>query len=300
MRSHYVYVLPLSYSNSDTSCRDNCEFSSHIDLTQNKTSVQHTFNTCKWLSCTADSGGGIFFQSSSSEATLTVTDSQFLSCKAIDTRGGGIHIIGSVTLTLKSTLFHSCTAVSNGDFGAGGVELDSLTSHPLISQCSFVSCISGNDGGGLCFLSGTFSQDSLALEEDKFISCQSQNSDNGGGGASEIWMNTQITGISNTLFVSCSSLCVGGALAMSVNPRTYSSFINFCFFTSNTSPAGNDALIHFDNSIQWRNVFSRSFTTTTENSLVQNYPDKTPLTFSESNNWLPQTNSNRNSIAAGC
>ena len=209
MRKHYVHSHTLSYSNSDTSCRDNCEFSSQIDLTQNATSVQHTFTTCKWLSCTAACGGGIFFQSSSSEATLTVTDSQFLSCKATYSRGGGIYTFGSVTLTLTSTLFHSCSALSIGDYGSGGIELDSPSSHPHISQCIFVSCIAGNDGGAFGIFGGSFSQSSIGLIDTYCLSCHSQNSANGGGGASEMWENTHITGISNSLFTSCTSLCIG-------------------------------------------------------------------------------------------
>ena len=138
MRKHNPIHSFHSFNADVSSRRNEFEFWSSLNLTNNHTDVEHTFISCKWISCTGNSGGGIYYQKSDSRATLTIKKGEFYLCKATVSRGGGVYVDGINTIIIEETLFHTCTAAAQYNAGGGGVEIVSLQSAPNIEQTSFL------------------------------------------------------------------------------------------------------------------------------------------------------------------
>ena len=167
---------------------------------------------------------------------------------------------------------------------------------PEITECRFLSCEAGSDGGGLYLYQtkGGINGVNLPVRECRFIKCiphgysgGSYNSADGGG--LMYWSNDYTLGVTNSLFSKCYSDLRGGALFLVLNNNPFTHIVRFCFFSENTAEKGNNALIYLNGSSadDWTKVFFHSFTldTTLTNSLVQNHPAATPVTV----NWLPLT-----------
>ena len=293
MRNHYIYSLPLFHSNSDPYCRYDCAFTSQINLTENATSIQHSFTSCKWKRCKAPIGGAIYFTPSNSQSSLIITDSQFLSCEATSTLGGGLYLSGVGTLQITKSSFALCTAQATEDSGGGAMQFEKTSVSLLISSNDFVECSSENDAGSISCTQSTFTQSCCPFVNNRFVSCHSKNSTNGGGGGILLWSNPTAFGVSNNIFARCTSLLMGGGIHLALPSDRYSSFIKFCFFASNSSPHGKDVHIKFSQTENWNNVFLHSFTTDTTKSLGKNWPNPTDVS-GDSSIWLPLTNNSEN------
>ena len=78
------------HSNSDSSCRTDCEFTT----TPHTLTSSASFSSCKWISCTGENGGGIHLKANNNSfITLSVMEGEFISSTASN-RGGVIYAEG--------------------------------------------------------------------------------------------------------------------------------------------------------------------------------------------------------------
>ena len=212
VRKHKLPLHLRSNSNdNDDSCRSKCTFDHyHLDLSTTTLNINYEFDSSKWVSCTADYGGGIYLKAGNT-VSLFVTKGEFYSC-VVSHRGGGIYAdrIGKVEVTM--TLFHACIAEAQLDYGGGGIGIDSATALPSIESSSFISCISGNDAGGVALWYSPFFQ-RTCFANSRFVGCQGLSTTGSDGGSIIIWWSNAAIGFSNTLFVDCHSEFHGGALS---------------------------------------------------------------------------------------
>ena len=162
-----------------------------------------------------------------------------------------------------------------------------------ITECSFISCLAGQDAGGLEIYSITGGIDgiNLPVKECMFICCAAHY-DTGGpstatGGGLLFNMNTHTFGISNTLFSKCKSKYNIGGSMVTINKNHFDHIIRFCFYSENTAPNGRNVLVVFNDTvgIPWDIVFLHSFTSdnTVTNSVVQNPSSASQVRL----DWLP-------------
>ena len=245
------------------------------------------FISCLWKDCKASSGGGIFYQGTRTEASLTIIDGEFFSCKATTAHGGGIYAQGLNTIVVRNMLFSSCSAGGTPDYGGGGVEMVSITTPPKIHCCLFLSCISNNDAGGMGILNSPRYQTNCIFEC-FFLACEGKHSSSTDGGSLMVWSSNGAICCSNTLFTDSRSAWRGGAASYLIysnaNHNSSIPLFTFCLFKNSTSLAdyGND--IFFG---EWKPTepFLHCFSTTREKRICY-YSEN--IYHSGNDNWLPQ------------
>ena len=261
--------MTFPYSNSDSTCRDYCDFSSPVNLTENATHVEHTFISCKWTSCTGNSGGGIYYQKSDSRATLTIKKGEFYSCEASPNRGGGIYAEGIDTATIEDCLFYGCIAEAGNDYGGGAIQLWNIQQPFAVERTTFISCESKNDGGAI---SAAYCPKwhETSIVDSLFIHCTVTNSIGSDGGSLMVWESSAAIGCSNTLFANSYSERGGGAVTQYIyTTANHSPFIHlfsFCFFKNNSAKSHPSNDVFFND---WKPTepFLHCFSTTIENRI---------------------------------
>ena len=194
------------------------------------------------------------------------------------------------TSSIKETLFSECVAHAENNYGGGGIEMLSPQRSPHIESCTFISCSSGDDAGGLGIWSSSFYQETC-VNECRFIECQINHTTSSDGGSLLIWYSSAAIGCSDTLFAHSHSDYRGGAVSCYITSdiRLTSSLplFSFCFFTDNTCNAGNDAFI-----VEWVPTvpFLHSLSTSSETRVysVSDANNRWDDNFYEnSDTWLP-------------
>ena len=235
------------------------------------------FTSCVWRKCEAQNGGGIYLIAGS-DVSLTVTKGEFYSCRANPYRGGGIYVQGIGKVCIKESFFHACIADAANDAGGGGIQLFNVQEPPNFAETSFISCESGNDGGGLGIWDSPFYQETCVLEC-RFIACIGNNPSSSGGGGMIVWSSNAAIGCSACIFVSCYGAQIGGGICyhtVSSSSFTDTALSSFCFFKENSSPCGNDA--YFEGWIPMP-PFLYCFSTTQDSHInPSGYEDWLPLT----------------------
>ena len=109
---------------------------------------------------------------------------------------------------------------------------------PLIQYCSFVSCFSGDDGGG-CGIWYSYSSITYVVDSCRFIKCKGIADDNSEGGGIMMYGNNEFITFTNSLFYACSApVNAGGAYLQKCGPIVKP--IKFCFFRDNKSNGARD------------------------------------------------------------
>ena len=228
---------------------------------------------------------------SNSAVSLTVIQSEFHACKASPHRGGGIYAEGIGEVKIERTFFADCTCEPDNNAGGGGMQLFNVQEPQHIIDSSFISCESGNDGGGISIWYTPVYQETC-VKGCRFIGCKGNNSTSSDGGSIIIWYSGAAIGCSETLFSHCSSEYRGGAATcFSYTSTEFSSSLplfSFCFFTDNTCNVGSDVFL-----VEWipSEPFFFSFSTTGESNVhyVDNADDRTKEDcWKPKSNWLPQ------------
>ena len=223
-----------------------------------------------------------------------MSDSLFRHCTSHGA-GGAIYCFNCETVRIHSCTFRECVC-PDPDTSAGGAFIYQASLLPETTANTFISCSGGQDCGGLYLYEtkGGTRGENLPVKECRFIGCiaygkspQSTKNEADAGGL-RFWMNDYTLGISESLFSKCESKERAGGSFLAVNSIYFHNIIRFCFYSQNTAPHGNNALVHFNGSSTnlWSIVFFHSFTSDNSitNSLVQNFSDATPVT----SNWFIQ------------
>ena len=267
---------------NDDSCRTNCIFDHYPVSLPSTSNKQYEFISSKWVSCTADYGGGIYLTAGTT-VSLFVTKGEFYSCKAAPYRGGGIYVGRIGKLEVTTSLFSGCVAEAKADCGGGGIDLNGAQAFPYIKCSSFISCTSGNDGGGLAIWSSPSFQ-KICLTDSRFVGCKGLANPGTDGGSLIVWASEAAIGSSNTLFVDSHSEWSGGAASYNIT-RSHNSTIplfSFCFFKNNSARynPGNDVFF-----AEWSPTqpFHHCFSLTATNRVYDNKNSAT-----HNNDCLPQ------------
>ena len=259
----------------------------------------HSFKHCSWDNSPRSSNGGAIHyvltaQTKQTSASLTVENCVFLHCHETGTIAGGAiytNYIGSASIS--DSYFYDCECGSSTDGPDGaGVLLNHLHTLPLIKSCSFVSCVSGDDGGG-CGIWNCGSFLNYALDSCSFIKCKGTDIESAQGGAVIFYNNTGARACTNCIF-SNSEGYYGGALYLHCfSYLTSTPPASFCFFNKNsvlTSGYGNDVGIENCLVSNASVLFQHCVSTSNPNRIGYSY-----ITWSWKNtdvNWLPHATIN--------
>ncbi|KAH7824273.1 uncharacterized protein MONOS_196 [Monocercomonoides exilis] len=228
-----------------------------------------SFSLCEWTDCTAPQGGALYVHDNSN-AILKVENSSFTRCNASSTKGGGIYALNIAECIVKHTSFVQCSSASiNVNGGGGGVQFEAVFVHPMVDDCSFRNCSSGNDGGAVDICETKSQRQKECIINSCFDSCQTSHPTSSTGGAINHWYcNGQVIS-SNCLFCDCYSSSAGGAMSHLINSNNNGILLFYCFFHNNTcANCGHD--IYLYNSSE-NNIDSTCFSTRqTENRVVTN------------------------------
>ena len=274
------------FENTSAIVNDNTHKSpGHLTLT-----TSATFTSCVWRKCEASNGGGIYLKAGTA-ISLSVIKGEFYSCKSTPERGGGIYIEGIGDVRIKQTLFLECISEATNGAGSGGIEMWTVQKPPQIEECSFLSCKSGDDAGGLGIWNTPLYQQTCVMEC-QFIECTINHTTSSGGGGLIIWISKAAVGCTECLFSKCYSACVGGGLASHISSSD--SFKNtplfsFCFFNNNAAreSCGNDCYL-----VEWipNPPCVHSFSTTASSRLCYDETGNgwnNPTVYTVLDNWLP-------------
>ena len=153
-----------------------------------------------------------------------------------------------------------------------------LSIHPLIKSCLFLSCTSGDDGGGCGIY---YSQSSLlyAVDSCRCIKCKGIASPNNEGGGMCLSGNDNFISCTNCLLYACEAPSNAGGIFLDCNYATNEKKITFCFFTENKSDGAIDVCV-------WRQSqnfvpLSHCFTTSTGKTVGEYENTK------DHSDWLP-------------
>ena len=282
-------LFPISQTNDP--CADP-EWNNCL-LTDRKTSSTQSssFTNCNFSSCNnkknSPQGHGGAISYSVANGKLTVTLCYFYNCIAYQKEGGAIDARNADDVTVTLSAFVKCHADSIGDHasGGGGINLRSIQSQPYLKFCSFISCTSSDDGGGVAIWSSK-ATNTLFCSECRYVLCSTPNSNPNQispyAGGIILWNNNNILKCSNSLFASNTGW-LGGAYATCNVTLAPNYILSFSFFNNNTGTCGNDATFYSflpDNEHQ---AFLHCFSTTPSNRI--GYLNNTWQTTKV--DWLP-------------
>ena len=268
MREHHL-VQPLS---NDISCENNpYSDCSTMERQSFSSSGDASFTKCDFISCNNNQnrpegdGGAISY--SVLNGHLIVTSCYFFNCIAYQKEGGAIDVRDADYATISSSSFVNCQThlPHSGIIGGGGINLRSIQQIPLISLCIFISCSSGNDGGG-----ASIWDFSSSITDPICSSCCFIGGTTGDAGAGVIlYNNTNPSPCSNCLF-SSNDADFGGAIYIYYVTYPSNSYpIQFCFFHANSaSKYGNDVAIENFLLNQDNPIINYSFSTVGSNRLA--------------------------------
>ena len=185
-------------------------------------------------------------------------------------------------VSIIESIFKSCEAKAQDDYGGGGIEILSVNAPPQISGCSFASCSTLWDAGGVgVWYSYSPETNSKVICNCHIISCKGDSSNPYSEcGGSRVFCNHYNVGLSNTLFSHCSNYR-GGALEIQLPLTVSTPAITFCLFHANDATGSGKDIWCSSNS----NPISHTFTTSTGNNRI--YPEHWD-NMTQQDNWLPQ------------
>ena len=207
----------------------------------------HSFTHCSWNNNGLTSNGGaIHLRCDSSQPliSLTVDDCTFLHCYETNgVGGGGVYAenIGSAVVT--NSFFSDCQCAQNttGPEGAG-VLLDFINTLPSIKCCDFVSCITGDDGGG-CGIWYSHSSITYAVDSCNYIKCKGTKPADSEGAGVILHANSDFLTCTNCLFYACDAPFNGGGVSLSFPSGASLQPLTFCFFRENLSQGFRDVYL---------------------------------------------------------
>ncbi|KAH7816518.1 uncharacterized protein MONOS_10983 [Monocercomonoides exilis] len=236
---------------------------------QMDTTESQSFSLCEWEDCTAPQGGALYVHDNEN-AILTIENSSFARCNASLTRGGGIFALNIAVCIVLHTTFVQCSAAATPDYGGGAITIENINIQPIVDDCSFHSCFSGNDGGAIELSWSKTEKQKKCIINSHFDYCRCNDSSNGAGGAIEHWNPAEIVVISNCQFCNCYSMCGAGAVYQYINTNNYGILFYYCFFHNNTCKKGGHDIVLIDSTSN--NIDSTCFSTRqTENRVSTHY-----------------------------
>ena len=231
-------------------------------------SGSHSFTHCTWNNNGLSSDGGAIHLLSTSpqpSVSLIIDQCTFQHCyEANPVDGGAVYVsyIGSVSISDSS--FYDCKCGTGTTLAEGaGVCILYISVKPLLLRCSFISCVSPDDGGGCgiyyCDSSLLYTVDSCC-----FIKCIGKDSDGQGGGVL-FYRNTGNQACTNCLFSELEAY-YGGAFYSYIPNYVENSYpVKFCFFNKNSDLASGygtdvcfDELYPNNNTVLFQQCFSTS------------------------------------------
>eukprot|EP00770_Monocercomonoides_exilis_P009870 MONOS_9823.1-p1 / transcript=MONOS_9823.1 / gene=MONOS_9823 / organism=Monocercomonoides_exilis_PA203 / gene_product=unspecified product / transcript_product=unspecified product / location=Mono_scaffold00420:19903-23619(+) / protein_length=1199 / sequence_SO=supercontig / SO=protein_coding / is_pseudo=false len=154
---------------------------------QMNTTESQSFSLCEWTDCTAPQGGALYVHDNEN-AILRVENSSFTRCNATSTRGGGIYALNVAECIVLHSVFVQCScAAINTDCGGGGIMIENINFQPMVDNCLFSNCSSGNDGGAIDFRPTMTKKQKQCIINSFFINCKVNHTTSSGGGAVEHW-----------------------------------------------------------------------------------------------------------------
>ncbi|KAH7828414.1 uncharacterized protein MONOS_15188 [Monocercomonoides exilis] len=145
-----------------------------------------SFSLCEWVDCTAPQGGALYVHDNAN-AVLTVENCSFERCNASSTRGGGIYALKIAECIVRHATFTECTAQEPSSCGGGGIMIEDGNIQPIVDDCSFQNCSSGNDGGAVDLRQTNTQRQKFCVIDSFFDNCRCNGSPGGAGGAIEHW-----------------------------------------------------------------------------------------------------------------
>ena len=255
----------------------------------------HSFTSCSWNNNGLSSNGGashLIYTSPHPSISLTVNQSTFLHCHetgAVD--GGAIYVKDINTASVSNSFFYDCECGSNIGHEGGGLCYAYLSSNPSIVRCTFIYCVSADDGGG-CAIWHSQSQTSNAVDSIHCINFKGLSETGSEGGGIYIYGNNKYITCTNCLFAECSTKYVGGALVLSKSAATTEPLM-FCFFHNSATKYGNDIFYYYSPTLTTYILYSLSTSPPHRICYVLKESDwTTPQQFKYDDDWLPQANIN--------
>ena len=197
------------------------------------------FTSCSNSEYTDESGGAISY--SVFNGNLIVTSCYFYKCIAYCQEGGGIDARTADYVMVSFSTFLECVAHAPPlASGGGGINLFNIQQHPYIRFCSFISCATDDDGGGMS-ISQTAPANILLCAGCRFINGQSEQQENeyNWAGGLMLWDNYKALICTDSLFTS-NKATYGGAYGTNYNVAFLDYPLRFCFFHKNKAMNGND------------------------------------------------------------
>ncbi|KAH7815724.1 uncharacterized protein MONOS_91 [Monocercomonoides exilis] len=240
-----------SYSSHDFICRNisisfgKRETNALQKKEQMNTTESQTFSLCEWTDCTAEQGGALYIHNNEN-AILTVENSSFTRCSASSTRGGGIYALKVAECIVKHSTFVQCSAAATPNIGGGGIMIENVYIQPIVDNCFFQSCSSGDDGGAIVLCPTNTQRQKHCISNSFFDNCRCNGSAHGAGGAIMHWDCIDKVMISNCLLCDCYSMHAGGAIGLLINSYNRGTLLFFCFFHDNICVKGGHDIVLYN------------------------------------------------------
>ncbi|KAH7825991.1 uncharacterized protein MONOS_4562 [Monocercomonoides exilis] len=218
-----------------------------------------SFSLCEWTDCTAPQGGALYVHDNEN-AILKVENSSFTRCNASSKRGGGIYALNVAECIVLHSAFLQCScAAIDTDCGGGGIMIENVNMQPMVDNCLFNNCSSGDDGGAIDLRPTMTKKQKKCIVNSFFINCKANHTSSSTGGAIEHWDCIDKVVISNCLFRNCHSMCGGGAVCQWINENNNGILFYYCFFHNNTCVKGGHDVVLYDSTEN--NIDSSCFST---------------------------------------
>ena len=287
----HSHILSSHFLPSNNNCLD----SPVTDQTFNSkkcsySTGSHSFTKCSWDNAGLTSNGGAIHyvltsQTHQSLASLTVDKCTFFHCHETHDDGGAVHARYIGTATVSDSFFYDCECgTAPGQEGAG-ICFVYLSANPSIIRCTFISCVSADDGGG-CSIWYSNSSVIYAIDSCRCIKCKGTKEMDSAGGGIVISHNSDFIACTNCLLYACEAKLEGGGIwTMRPTGETISP-ITFCYFRENKSKGARD--IYFSQSDSTIQAIIHSFSSESSSGKV----------VGGSDNWLLQKHTNTTLTAA--
>ena len=242
-------------------------------------STSHSFIHCSWdNSGLVSNGGAIHLCCDSSQPliSLTVDECTFQHCYETSSDGAGAVYAQNIGISIvENSFFYDCKCATNTLFPEGaGVLFNYIRTSPLIKLTFFLSCITGDDGGG-CGIWYSNSSITYVVDSCRFIKCKGTTDNGCQGGGIIIAHCTTFIACTNCLLCACEAKHQGGGIWIMCPTGAPISPITFCFFHENQSDNGRDVYFQDFDSVLPAIAHSFSFESTSGRVGAQ------------SDDWLP-------------
>ena len=294
MRPSYL----RSYSpfiSSNTNCLEpSIDYEQFVKYKCDDNSGSHSFRHCSWDNTGLTTNGGaihyVLSEDTKQTSSISVYKCTFLHCHETSTDGGAVYARYIGSASVSDSFFYDCECGSDHGQEGGGICYAYLSSNPSISRCTFISCVSADDGGG-CGIWYSHSPTPYAVDSCSFIQCNGINDAESEGGGIILCLNTDFITCINCLFYGCKGPSQGGGIFLEGASDTTPVPITFCFFRENESRNGRDVFLRgLPSNIR---AITHSFSFESRDGRVAGGQD----------NWLPQgviKYMNQTSTASNC